>query len=422
MHRISIKMAGVNRAGSRSLVLALVLSVALAGLSLVTSAAAAASPASEAAYAEGQTLLNAKKLAEAADKFEAAVAADPGYASAWYSLAVARRRMSQCTGAIAAYRRYAALEPDKSEPYYGLGLCLRETGDRPGAIEALKHYVAIEKQPASQRWVENARSILTELGATAAAAPPPPVAAGAKPADGKPADAKLGQPAIKPVVSPAPTGSPFAEAQALRERGRLDEAIAKYQQAIAADPKHMASRAALGELLLRIHREDEAIEVFRAALDKNPSYPLALYDLAFALRVRDRPAEAVDAYQRYIKLRPSDPDAYYGLGRALQHLGRKVDAKKAYQTYVSMEKRPAERRWVESAQTQLRTLVGCAVAGRCAVAVAAPSAVTERRSRRGAAQETGVSRGRSSVNVEPWCGSLSTVSIPPCASAIWRPM
>jgi tetratricopeptide (TPR) repeat protein len=328
--------------------LAMFLAAIPAGLVLAPSAAAAASPASEAAYAEGQTLLNAKKLAEAADKFEAAVAADPGYASAWYSLAVARRRMSQCTGAIAAYRRYAALEPDKSEPYYGLGLCLRETGDRPGAIEALKRYVAIEKQPASQRWVENARSILTELGATAAT--PPPVAA-----DSKAADAKLG--AAKPAAPAAPTGSPFAEAQALRERGRLDEAIAKYQQAIAADPKHMASRAALGELLLKIHREDEAIEVFRAALDKNPSYPLALYDLAFALRVRDRPAEAVDAYQRYIKLRPSDPDAYYGLGRALQHLGRKADAKKAYQTYVSMEKRPGERRWVESAQTQLRTLV-----------------------------------------------------------------
>ena len=332
------------------MVVATVLPVIPAGLTLVASTADAASPASEAAYAEGQTLLNAKKLAEAADKFEAAVAADPGYASAWYSLAVARRRMSQCTGAIAAYRRYAALEPDKSEPYYGLGLCLRETGDRPGAIEALKHYVAIEKQPASQRWVENARSILTELGAGAAAAPPPPAAA-----DSKPADAKLG--AAKPPAPAAPTGSPFAEAQALRERGRLDEAIAKYQQAIAADPKHMASRAALGELLLRIHREDEAIEVFRAALDKNPAYPVALYDLAFALRVRDRPAEAVDAYQRYLKLRPNDPDAYYGLGRALQHLGRKADARKAYQTYVSMEKRAGERRWVESAQTQLRTLV-----------------------------------------------------------------
>jgi tetratricopeptide (TPR) repeat protein len=358
-------MPSVNRAGHFSI------AFVLAGLTFIASTTAAASPASEAAYAEGQTLLNAKKLPAAADKFEAAVAADPGYASAWYSLAVARRRMNQCAGAIAAYRRYAALEPDKSEPYYGLGLCLRQTGDRPGAIEALRHYVAIEKQPASQRWVENARNILTELGAKPAAIPATPATSEAKPAtaeakpvaaeakpvaaEAKPAAAEAKPAAAKPAVA-APTGNPYAEAQGLRERGHLDEAIAKYQQAIAADPKHMASRAALGELLLKIHRDDEAIEVFRGALDKNPTYPLALYDLAFALRVRDRPAEAVDAYQRYIKLRPNDPDAYYGLGRALQHLGRKADARKAYQTYVALEKRPGERRWVQSVETQLRAL------------------------------------------------------------------
>jgi tetratricopeptide (TPR) repeat protein len=318
-------------------------SIVCVALGVSGSAAVAASPASEAAYAEGQTLFNAKSYAEAADKFEAAVAADPGYALAWYSLASVRRRMNQCTGAIAAYRRYSTLEPDKSEPYYGLGLCLRETGDRPGAIEALKHYVAIEKQPSS-RWVENARAILTELGAAAA------------PAAAATAGTASAAPEAKPGAKAASAGSPLAEAQALRDHGQIDGAIAKYQQAIAADPKHMPSRAALGELLLKVHRDDEAIEVFRAALDKNPTFAAALYDLAFALRVRDRPAEAVDAYQRYIKLRPTDPDAYYGLGRALQHLGRKADARKAYQTYVSMEKRPAERRWVVAAQAQMKSL------------------------------------------------------------------
>jgi tetratricopeptide (TPR) repeat protein len=298
--------------------------------------------AADSAYDEGQALLGAKKFREAANKFEAVVAANPGFAQAWYSLAVARRHLNECTGAIAAYRRYSLLEPDKSEPYFGLGLCLRETGDKPGAIEALRHYVAIEKQPASKVWVEKAREILSELGAGSQPAAPP--------AESKPAAAKA--PAG---TSPA---NPLAEAQALRDRGHVDEAIAKFQEAIAADPKHLPARTALGELLLKVHRDDEAIEVFRAALDRNPASPVALYDLAFALRVRDRPAEAADAYQRYIKLRPSDADAYYGLGRALQRLGRKADARKAYQTYVSMEKRPSERHWVESAQVQLKTLAG----------------------------------------------------------------
>src|SRR6185503_17425525 len=59
--------------------------------------------AADSAYDEGQALLGAKKFREAANKFEAVVAANPGFAQAWYSLAVARRHLNECTGAIAAY-------------------------------------------------------------------------------------------------------------------------------------------------------------------------------------------------------------------------------------------------------------------------------------------------------------------------------
>ncbi|HVT08005.1 MAG TPA: tetratricopeptide repeat protein [Polyangia bacterium] len=339
-------------------------STTLAVLMTVATSVNAATPASETSFTEGQALMAAKKLPEAAQKFEAAVASDPGHAQAWYALAVVRRRMGECAPAIAAYRRYALLEPTKPEPYYGLGLCLRDTGDKAAAIETLKKYIALEKAPSAQKWVVNARETIAELGggggggtapaqeSAAPAAPPPlPGAVDAGKAATTPDKAgKAGSPA---------TGE-LADAQALRDRGRIDEAITKYQQAIAADPKRIAARAALGELLLQVHRDDEAIDVFRAALERNPSFPQALYDLAFALRVRERQAEAVDAYQRYIKLRPSDPDAYYGLARALQNLGRKADARKAYETYLSLEKRPSERRWIASAQTQLRAVQGAA--------------------------------------------------------------
>jgi protein O-mannosyl-transferase len=323
-----------------------VLLLALAG------PARAATPASEAAYAEGQTLLASKHLPEAAQKFEAAVASDPGSAAAWYALAVARRKMGQCTSAIAAYRRYALLQPEKPEPYYGLGLCLRETGDKAAAVEALKRYVAMEKDPASQKWVDNAREILSELSPREAPSAAPPAAPAATGEGGR-----GGSLAAKPETD-KPSSGELAEARTLRDRGHIDEAITKYQQAIAADPKRLAVRTTLGELLLQVHRDDEAIDVFRATLDRNPTYLQALYDLAFALRVRDRQAEAVDAYQRYIKLRPNDPDAYYGLARALQKLGRQADAKKAYENYLALEKRQGERRWIASAQTQLRTLKG----------------------------------------------------------------
>lgn len=319
----------------------------------------AATPASEVAFKEGQALMAAKRLPEASQKLEAAVASDPGHAQAWYALAVVRRRMGECAPAIAAYRRYALLAPDKPEPYYGLGLCLRDTGDKTAAAEALKKYVALEKDPAAQKWVDNARAILEDLGS--GDAPPPAEASPPAPPSASAEASKSGEaPGDKATGTKAgaPGSDELADAQALRERGHIDEAIAKYQQAIAADPRRLGARAALGELLLQVHRDDDAIDVFRATLERNPSFPQALYDLAFALRVRDRLAEAVDAYQRYIKLRPSDPDAYYGLARALQNLGRKADARKAYETYLSLEKRPGERRWIASAQTQLRALKG----------------------------------------------------------------
>ena len=113
---------------------------------------------------------------------------------------------------------------------------------------------------------------------------------------------------------PRPGNPAYVEAQALRDRGHIEEAITKFKQAIAADPRHSAARTALGELLLKIRRDDEAITVLRATVDKNPTYSLAWYDLAFALRARNQHVAAVDAYEHYIKLKPGDPDPYYGLG------------------------------------------------------------------------------------------------------------
>ncbi len=195
------------------------------------------------------------------------------------------------------------------DPFYGLGLCLRETGDKPGALAALKHYVAVAPAEREGATRITPPPIVEELTGPPAAAPSPPVPAAADAATAKPAP-------------PSPGNAAYVEAQALRDRGHIEEAIAKFKQAIAADPRHSAARTALGELLLKIRRDDEAIAVLRATVDKNPTYSLAWYDLAFALRARNQHAAAVDAYEHYIKLKPGDPDPYYGLGRSLQHLGR----------------------------------------------------------------------------------------------------
>jgi len=315
----------------------------LATLAWAAAAAAQTQPAAQKAFAEGQALVSEKKSAEAADKFDEVVAADPGFAPGWYALAAARRRAGQCDRAIVAYRRYAKLQPAEIEPYYGLGLCLRDAGDSKGAADALSRYVSQEKRPESQRWVEHARKVLAELEP-----PAHPDAAAKTPAPEAPAAKSDG--------APSPAAGVYSEAQSLRDRGHIEEAISKFRQAITTDPTYMPARAALGELLIKIRRDDEAITVFRNAVDRSPGYPLAWYELAFALRVRGRLPEAVEAYKRYIKLRPSDPDPYFGLARTLQKLGKTQDAVKAYETYLSLEKRPSEEKWVKLANAQLAAL------------------------------------------------------------------
>jgi len=310
--------------------------------SLALASAARATPESDAAFEEGKALNAAKNYAGASAKFEIVVAADPNNDLGWYLLASASRQAGRCDRAVVAYRRYMDLVPTMPDPYYGLGLCLLNTGDKLGALAALRHFVAVAP-PKSANWKAHAASVVQELSAPAPAAAPA--------ATGGMVDAAATKPA--PV---SPGNAAYLEAQTLRDRGHVEEAILRFKQAFAADPRHWAARTALGELLLKIRRDDEAITVLRATVEKNPNYPLAWYDLAFALRSRSQYAPAVDAYDHYIKLKPDDPDPYYGMARCLQHLGRAADARRAYETYLSLEKRPSEQRWIDSATMQLKTL------------------------------------------------------------------
>ena len=334
---------------------------AIAGVAVSVASAAEPSPTARAAFAEAQTLSAAQRPADAAEKLDAAVAADPTFADAWFALGLARRKAGQCPLAVPAYRRYAELRPDEGEPFYGMGLCLRSMGDRRGAIDAMEKYLALERRPSAQRWTDNARAVVSTLRAQQATdgiagLPSPPSPPPTQPPP--PSPPGVPPPTSLPTTPPAPSPAAgiFADAQALRDGGRIEDAIGRFQQAIAVDPNLMPARAALGELLLKIRRDEQAVAVFQAAVRQNPGYPLAWYELGFVLREVGRWSEAVDAYQAYIKLRPTDPDPYFGLGRALQRLGHGAEARVAFNTYLSLEKRPSEDKWIREAQAALSDL------------------------------------------------------------------
>ncbi len=121
---------------------------------------------------EGQALIHAKRYAEAAEKFEQVVAADPKNDTGWYQLASARRQSGDCDKALVAYRRYVELVPAQNNPYYGIGLCLEKKGDRAGALVSLRRFVA-NANAADSQYVGHARTLIAALESTAATAAAP---------------------------------------------------------------------------------------------------------------------------------------------------------------------------------------------------------------------------------------------------------
>jgi tetratricopeptide (TPR) repeat protein len=61
-----------------------------------------------------------------------------------------------------------------------------------------------------------------------------------------------------------------AWASALRQEGKIEEAIAEFRAALQLDPKNVAAHAGLGSALDDQHKYDEAIAEFRAALQLDP--------------------------------------------------------------------------------------------------------------------------------------------------------
>lgn len=85
----------------------------------------------------GAELLQQRAYEPARESLQVAVAIDPGLASAWVNLGVARRRSGDAEGAVAAYRRAIELEPRAVSAYQNLASVLRSRGDEAGAAAML---------------------------------------------------------------------------------------------------------------------------------------------------------------------------------------------------------------------------------------------------------------------------------------------
>ena len=129
---------------------------------------------------------------------------------------------------------------------------------------------------------------------------------------------------------------------ALAALGRIDEAAAHYERALAFKADYVEALSNLGNLRLMQGRGEEAVGLHKRALAHNPDHAEGQMNLGNALRELGKPGEAVTRYERAIALRPDYAQALSNLGNALHDLGKLSEARASYERALALHPEFAE--------------------------------------------------------------------------------
>jgi tetratricopeptide (TPR) repeat protein len=135
----------------------------------------------------------------------------------------------------------------------------------------------------------------------------------------------------------APAGSPGYEAVihnsmglAYTQKGNTAEAIAHFTDAVRLNPRFVEPQINLANALAASGRAVEAIPHYRRAVELKPDLTEAHVGLGGALLSQEQPAEAIAHYLEALRLDVNLPQAHNGLGAALSAAGRDDEAMPHY--------------------------------------------------------------------------------------------
>jgi len=116
----------------------------------------------------------------------------------------------------------------------------------------------------------------------------------------------------------------------LTQKGKLQEAIAHYTEALEISPNYAEAHINLGVVLAEQGRLEEAIKHYSVALQLKPNSSELHNNLGVALfRLGDIPG-AISSYFAAVKLKPDYAEAHNNLGNALAQLEKLVEAEVHY--------------------------------------------------------------------------------------------
>ena len=134
----------------------------------------------------------------------------------------------------------------------------------------------------------------------------------------------------------------FNLGNAFRQQGRMDDAVAQYEQALQIKPDLAQAHDNLGHVLLLQGKAAEAIPHFQKALQIRPDLPNAHLNLGNALRKVGKVDEAIAELRTSLQIRPKFEGAHLNLGQALFQEGKVDEAISEYQNALQLNPRDAE--------------------------------------------------------------------------------
>jgi len=110
------------------------------------------------------------------------------------------------------------------------------------------------------------------------------------------------------------------------QQGRLEEAMAEFQEALKLDPNYAGAFCNLGNALLQKGQIDEAMVQFTKALEIDPAMAEANYNLGLICAQTGKVDEAMLLYEKALKINPYYAEAHLNLGNTLFQKGRMDEA------------------------------------------------------------------------------------------------
>ncbi len=126
----------------------------------------------------------------------------------------------------------------------------------------------------------------------------------------------------------------FARAVAAEQAGKLEEARARYLEALQAEPQNPKILHRLGVVELRLGRAREAVILFQKSLAIAKDLEVYL-DFGAAMAAMARWDAAATVYAAALRVAPDSVDAHYGLALALHSQGRPQDAEPHYRKVLA---------------------------------------------------------------------------------------